>query len=837
MKLIKSLFNVSDIEDITLDGIIKKLKSQEMLEAVQAVRNAKNKTEQDSLKLALPLFTLCNVTDRVDSDHFIDTEYLIYDVDNLPNYNTAHAYMQRVKDFALFAFISPRGKGFKFVIKMDQPIPKIHYRQNYKHYYEVLSADTNMLLDPAYHSLHTFFSHTAGVELNPNPRIFPALLAEDISAKNDVNVNTINPSEIRDVCEYLSHQSLNYMEWTQCAFALQKVKDGIDLFRLIQSGDHTHEHKHRISPEEKFKSCSDPKDITVASLFWIAHNKGYIRKHEYVAEGRGCHNPFVVQQDGMYYQRKEKRAERVFGFQSIAYTCAIHDIGGNRITLKIDNREITVKATALSSASEFRKAIQSVYPSAPFMLTNSKAGAYYDMLFDYLDQTKSKLTVMSLPGAGNVGKGIWNFGTIVYAQGKVLPFDPLLVLGEQGYILDDIRDSVSVMDSRRLRYKLKLLHTTYKEIAATAIGWAVSNVYFQKILQECGGFPIMFLYGQSSSGKSKLANIILSMFGVRSPETSFYRVSLASGSTATAMSRVKDGSAGIPQFFDEYGTARDGKTRDTHFQLLKGLFDGVGKTMARKTNDNQVHRMEIASGTMFASVDKENREEAVNRCIYVDMNGVKDTSPQAIGEFQREFMSPTGLQELSAFALHIVYETSWEQWWAAYNKYLTYLGERAIGVDSRVIINWAIVAAGYDIVKKAISKSVVVSDDWWALLAQDTSTFVEESDVVNIFLSYIYKFAISRRFPSFIKMREGTDGTTLLFCLKPALSEVRKEDRMIDGVVHLSAAEMGKRLKAKGAYTESVRFGSDDGNGSTSLWAYAIKYNDERGIDNDEVSF
>ena len=57
MKLIKSLFNVSDIENITLDGIIEKLKSQEMLEAVQAVRNAKNKTEQDSLKLALPLFT------------------------------------------------------------------------------------------------------------------------------------------------------------------------------------------------------------------------------------------------------------------------------------------------------------------------------------------------------------------------------------------------------------------------------------------------------------------------------------------------------------------------------------------------------------------------------------------------------------------------------------------------------------------------------------------------------------------------------------------------------------------------------------------------------------
>ena len=52
MKLIKSLFNVSDIENITLDGIIEKLKSQEMLEAVQAVRNAKNKTEQDSLKLA-----------------------------------------------------------------------------------------------------------------------------------------------------------------------------------------------------------------------------------------------------------------------------------------------------------------------------------------------------------------------------------------------------------------------------------------------------------------------------------------------------------------------------------------------------------------------------------------------------------------------------------------------------------------------------------------------------------------------------------------------------------------------------------------------------------------
>lgn len=823
MKLIKSLFNVSDIEDIALEEIIKKLKSKEMLEAVQAVRNAKSKTEQDSLKLSLPLFTLCEVTDRVDSDHFISTQYLIFDVDNLPNYNTAHAYMQRVKDFALFAFISPRGKGFKFVIKMSEPIPKIHYRQNYKHYYEVLSADTNMILDPAYHSLHTFFSHTADVEINPNAREFPVLKAADITARNDVNISTINPSEIRDVCEYLSHQKLNYMEWTQCAFALQNVKDGIDLFRLIQAGDTSEDHAHRINPEEKFRLCHNAKDITVATLYWIAHSKGYVRKAEYTAEGRGCHNPFLIQKDGMYYQKKNNRADRIFGFQSIAYTCAIQDVTGNRITLKIDNKEITVKATALSSASEFRKAIQAVYPSAPFMLTNSKGTVFYDMLFDYLDQTKSKLTVLSLPGAGNVGHGIWNFGTIVYAKGKVMPFDPLLTLGERGYILDDVRDVVSVEDSRRLKDKLHLMHKTYTEIAATAIGWAASNLYFQKILQNCGGFPILFLYGQSSSGKSKMANIILSMFGIRSPETSFYRVSLASGSTATAMNRVKDGSAGIPQFFDEYGTARDGKMRDVHFQLLKGLFDGVGKTMARKTNDNQVHRMEIASGTIFASVDKENREEAVNRCVYVDMNGVKDTSTEAITTFQKEFMSPTGLQELSAFALHVVYETTWEQWWIAYRKYVQYIGENAVGVDSRVIINWAIVAAGYDLMKRAIDPNLVADDGWWVMMAKDTSAFVDEADVISIFLGYIYKFAISRRFPSFIKLQESTDGqVNLCFALKPALSEVRKEDRMIDSVVHLSAAEIGKRLKAKGATTATIRFGVE-GN-SISLYAYTIPY-------------
>src|SRR5690606_35097247 len=141
---------------------------------------------------------------------------------------------------------------------------------------------------------------------------------------------------------------------------------------------------------------------------------------------------------------------------------------------------------------------------------------------------------------------------------------------------------------------------------------------------------------------------------------------------------VKHGTVGIPHFFDEYrGTRKD------HYEMLKNFYEGAGRAMARKTNDAQIHRMEIGSGSIFASVEKDNEPEAVNRCVYIDTNHLKPDDPGAEMAFQKEFMSEQGLKELSAFILHIVCEKNWIEFLTEYRRMRKYI-EQALWEDGDI---------------------------------------------------------------------------------------------------------------------------------------------------------
>jgi hypothetical protein len=57
--------------------------------------------------------------------------------------------------------------------------------------------------------------------------------------------------------------------------------------------------------------------------------------------------------------------------------------------------------------------------------------------------------------------------------------------------------------------------------------------------------------------------------------------------------------------------------------MLKNFYEGAGRAMGKKTNDAQIHHMNIGSGSIFASVNKDTEGEAINRCVYIDTNGTK----------------------------------------------------------------------------------------------------------------------------------------------------------------------------------------------------------------------
>jgi hypothetical protein len=830
---IPSIVNVSQIEPRSLIEIVSEIRSDEAIkDLVNAIRKAPNKADRDDLKRStLPAFTLAKVRNRIDSENFISAKYIIYDIDGL-NPTELMTVRAAVQQISVFYFTSPSGMGVKFVIEMDRDMNLEEYRINRGYYRKLLSDMLGQKLDESYNSLHTFYTHDPSCQISPLYPKFPALSVDVAARADDINPAICSSEELKDVCEYISKQKLNFITWTKLAFSLKNVQGGRDLFLMIGKGDTASDHSHR-NWEKKWDSC-DAREINVGTLFHIADQHGYVRKYVYQQDGQGGYNPFIVNEDGMYYKPKEKKPQRIFGFSRIKIIYQIFDPdNGNKTVLRVNDSEVKLKSQVFSSAGEFRKAIQSMVKGSPFMITSSKSTGYYDMLFDYLDKTKSDLCVQSLPGIGKVSveHNIWNFGSIVIMDGNILPWDSLIMVNGRGYALDDIRASVTIVNEPKdLRRKANLLHEVYTEHAATAIGWAVSNIFYKEILREFGAFPILFLHGNSMSGKTRLAAIIQAMFGVNASNSTSFKVNLASGATATAMSRVKDGVGGIPHFYDEYGK---GARRLEHYDLLKALFDGDGKTMARKTNDNQTHRMNVNSGSIFAAVERDSRMEAITRCCYVDLTGVKSDDKDRQHEFYREFVTSGGLKNMSGFIMSAVCNFTYKEWESHYTKIQKEI-EQIAEVDPRIVTNWAIVGAGYELTSKLYNHPV--PDAWWGVQAGVTGEMTEESDPAERFLAHVYSFAVQGLYHNALRMERifdekyddnKADECYLIFHVGMMLDYVRSVEGRLDNLVTMTRSDLGKKLTARTPYEYAGKWTTMMDDKGAKIQAMKIRYKDK----------
>lgn len=789
--IIPSIYNVSEFEDATVEQIVEKLR-YDYLEPIQKIRNAKP-DQQKRMKTGLPAFTLANFLDRIDNENFVSTEYLIYDVDNLST-TELMSLKDRTRKFSAFVFETPRGKGLKFVIKMAKPLDKLNYDANYLHYMDYFTDTLNVEVDRAYRSKHTFFSHDAECKLlDATP--FPVIDTVKARMVADVDTEVDLKPEVIDVCTHLAtkmrEKPLSYSEWLTLALALKRFGDsGKEMYLQIGKQDTLPEHAHR-DWERKWLEVGTPKRVNIASLFWLAYERGYERKPQFLPDGYGKKNPFIIRSDGMYFQPQNKQYPiRVFGFKSVEVLYTIIDkLGGNKILFRIDGYDITIPQSAVSNAQAFREVILRRKPGLTYMsLSNSNV---YDVLFGYLERTQSKLVVDYAPGVGNVARDVWNLGNVVITNGNILPFDQIIHTEEsKGYLLDDVSEQIYAEASKSFFKKMGQLFDFYGERAAIAIGWSFANIYYQKILSKCGGFPVLFIHGRTKSGKSQLAHLILSMFGVKNPESnSEFKLSMEK-STANAMSRIKDRAFGIPTLFDEYGS--NWKHNDEHYITLKSLFDASGRTMASFSNDNKTRKLNVRSGSIFTACNKEQREEGVNRCVYVNMDGVSDDKDSK--EFEILYQG-LGRRDMCAFLPYAIVRSHYNEWVKAYDE--AYEKVRHIKCGSRVHANYAIVMAGYEIVKRMMGKLAKlpdIDDNWWIYQVRSTGEYISESNPAQIFVDHISLMIGDSDRYKWMKVTDLGNGGEMevSFMLKQAVIDMKRIYR-IEGLP--SESDMKKRLK------------------------------------------
>ena len=746
--IVPNIFNPSEYEEASIPAIVAKIKSAEMHKLVTAIRQKKNKKEAELLKHKLPAFAFGEYSGVIKPSARISTTHLIFDIDGIDK-NDMLPLRSRLESFCLFSFITPSNKGYKFVIEMDKQIDQETYDGNYSYYLDLFEEMLNVKLDRAYRAAQTFFSYDAECQINPRRKKFPVYDIKPIMMSRDVDEYTVDRNELSDLMDFLAElkHPLPYHEWAMVALTLKTVEDGEKLFMKLA--------KHDTSPgdsKRKWDSCGTPKIVTLGTLYHIAFQYGYRRKMEYVENGKGCKHPFLLKRDGWYAVRKEWD-ERVFGWKTIRRECVIEETDGNEkilyVILDVDGRKIKLANSDFKSAASFRDSMLRFID----VHMHTSDPQVYNSLFNYLDRTKKEMCYTHLHGVGRVRSDVWNLGNVVIMNGKLMPFEPSFLTKENAGLMLTETKAVRVIERSNANAsfygKLDTMFRYYDNWAAVAIGWAFANIFFTE--EKGKGFPILFIHGKTASGKTQLAHVILSMFGVYSPASTGFKINMTDA-TAVAMSRVKQNAMCIPHIFDEYG-GHNGVDRARHFQKLKAFYDASSRTRAYKDNTNDVDSLDVNSGTIMTACSREVEPEAVNRCVYINMDGVKQSKSSM--DWAKEFQG-SSIHDLSPFIINAIIYSDYEKWRYAYEKCYELLLESQ--ADSRIVENYAKVYAGYETVRDMVRTKCdlpALDVTWWLRQIKAASEFGDDSDPVNVFVQTLIAMSTQGKYGGWLDVVDG----------------------------------------------------------------------------------
>lgn len=144
-----------------------------------------------------------------------------------------------------------------------------------------------------------------------------------------------------------------------------------------------------------------------------------------------------------------------------------------------------------------------------------------------------------------------------------------------------------------------LMQRVYGDNGVLGMCFYVAALFRDFIFEQHNAFPLLYNFGQRQSGKSQFVDSFKWLFG--KPQDS---LSLENPSTVIGMVRTLASFCNGLVYLDEYKNTVDKKT----IGLLKGLWDGFGRTTGVKSNDNQTkvtkpHSATIISGQDMPTID------------------------------------------------------------------------------------------------------------------------------------------------------------------------------------------------------------------------------------------
>lgn len=243
-----------------------------------------------------------------------------------------------------------------------------------------------------------------------------------------------------------------------------------------------------------------------------------------------------------------------------------------------------------SSLGTFKKAVESVGPYV-FEGNDTDLTRLKKKLFR---EEKESVEIYSL---GYFKRGnFYSFANGIYAGSKWIPADEYGIVeydGKNYFLPFDSKiyrdDDEEFVNEKKFRYIksnnpvpievwMELIRKVYGDNGVVGICFYLAAIFRDILFDVDSNFPMLFCFGQRQSGKSTFMNSFKYPFG--EPQDS---ISLENPSSIIGVIRTLARFFNTINCLDEYKNSLDKKA----IGMLKGIYDGMGRTTGKLSNDNQ----------------------------------------------------------------------------------------------------------------------------------------------------------------------------------------------------------------------------------------------------------
>jgi hypothetical protein len=323
-----------------------------------------------------------------------------------------------------------------------------------------------------------------------------------------------------------------------------------------------------------------------------------------------------------------------------------------------------------------------------------------------LARIKSKLFNMEQPSVEIGRLGQYKDKFFVFANGIYTDVDNvfhpidengMVVIEDQNYYIpvfgatrnaddDDLRNYRKFLHTEsETKFKdwAKLFHQVFDENGVIGLSYLLYALFSDIVFDKTKAAPMLFLFGQRSSGKGTMANSMLYAFG--SPQDPLM---LGGASTVVGFMRKLGQFSNALVWLDEYKNEIDPKKVES----LKNIWDRIGYERGVKDSSNRTQSTPVTSSAMVSGQEMPNIEPALfSRMVLTEFrNGQRDQ--EAIDRFNK--LRTMENQGITSVTLEILKhrETVKAQFTKEYNEIATVLRSAFANeqIVDRMIVNFSI---------------------------------------------------------------------------------------------------------------------------------------------------